>query len=169
MQNSKILLITALSAGSIGLSLASGCSSSSSPKATGGNDAAMEEDTGSSTSSSSSSSSSSGGLAGVTCMNASMCDGGEVCCGSVSLTTTCAAAPCSSGFQVCATDAECGSGNKCNTMSIMGISVGLCGAAGTGDGGGTEGGTTPHDGGGEGGSSGGDSGGADTGAASDAG
>jgi hypothetical protein len=163
MQSSKILLVTTLSVGSIGLALASGCSSSSSPASTN-NDAGGT----SSSSSSGGTASSSGSALGdadisLGCMDSTTCMTGQVCCASVSIsgglsiTSACQAGPCPTGltsYQLCAMSSECPTGQICE-LSPLGEGM-IC-AAGTGDGG-----TTTHEGGTTEGGSG--DGGGDTGA-----
>jgi len=188
MQNKKILFVTALSVGSFGLALASGCSSSSSPAAPpaeGGTEDVANTSSGSSSGSSTSSSSGSAEAGGgFACANAAGCTAPQVCCLMLTGTTpgtVCAASPCPAiallggPVQICATAAECGAGMACGTPSNALLAMGLqammgkaCipGEGGAGGEGGTEGGTdgaVTHDGSAEGGSSGGDSGGTETG------
>jgi hypothetical protein len=143
MQISRILFVTALSAGSLGVAMASGCSSSSGTPA--GDSGAAEEtssgssgsSSGSSTSSSSSSSSSSGG--GFACMNATGCTAPQVCCLQLAGTTpgtVCAASPCPAiallggPVQICSTDAECGVGMACGTPTNAILAMGLAAMGG---------------------------------------
>jgi len=83
----------------------------------------------------------------VQCEEAADCQGGDagpmICCatGSVPTTvpgcgydqekglkaTTCTAGTtCASGFQVCSTDAECGSGHTCKPFKALGMQLGWC-------------------------------------------
>lgn len=172
MQNSKILFVSLLSAGSVGLALASGCSSSSN-KATV--DSGPEEETGST------SSSSSGGPAEASplgCTSAQSCATGQICCGTMSETVVCQAGPCTATVigvvQPCASSTECTfapntvcsapTGEAATLLAAGGITM-TCnppsGEGGTTEGGTHEGGTT--EGGSDSGSSSGGEGGADTG------
>jgi hypothetical protein len=166
MQSSKILLVTTLSVGSIGLALASGCSSSSSPA-----EPANEAGASSSSSSGGTASSSGGGLGdadiNLVCMDSTTCMTGQVCCASVSIsaglsvTSACQTGPCPTGatsYQFCASTTECLNGATCNA-NPLGAGPMICTGGTPGDGGSSGG----HDSGTEAGSSGGDSGG-DTGA-----
>ncbi len=164
MQNSKILLVTTLSVGSLGLALAAGCSSSSSPATNNTGDSG--ETSSSSSSGGTTSSSGAAEAAAAACMSAAVCGTGEICCGVSPEGSACQAAPCGSTplgpIQLCATSAECiPATDVCQVnaalMAALSISIMTCQAAG-------DGGTTTKDGGeagaGEGGSSsGGDSGG----------
>src|SRR5580692_6091646 len=98
MQNKKILFVTALSVGSLGLALASGCSSSSSPPAGTANEAGGEDTgtTSGSSSSGSSTSSSSGAPADAppACMSASSCGTGQICCDNMAMSSMCMTGPC---------------------------------------------------------------------------
>ena len=166
MQNSKILLVTTLSVGSLGLALASGCSSSSTPSTTN-TDAGESSSSSSSGGTTSSSSSGAAEAAAAACMSAAVCGTGEICCGISPEGSACQAPPCGSTplgpIQLCATAAECVPATDVCTvdvalMAALSISITTCQAAG-------DGGTAATKDGGEAGTSaGGSSSGVDSGA-----
>jgi hypothetical protein len=57
----------------------------------------------------------------ILCLSASDCAGGQACCVDLSTTSSaCGFAPCPSGFQLCATSAECAVGLSCVPV-VMGV------------------------------------------------
>jgi hypothetical protein len=84
-------------------------------------------------------------------MNADDCDGGALCCASLStMVATCAATACPSGeVQLCASSPECLDGQTCSTSgTVMGLMVEICQAT-------PEAGSSSSGGSGEGGADGG--------------
>jgi hypothetical protein len=135
------------------LALAAACGSKSS-----GNDQESSDDGGGSSSGSSSGNSSGSapvialeaGSTSFLCQSMSDCDGGELCCGTLgvtSATSSCTMGPCPTGGtagglagQLCASSDECPAGNSCLPLSeSAGASVNVCidddaGSAGFGEG-----------------------------------
>ena len=67
-----------------------------------------------------SASSGSGGTSGIQCVSSAGCPAGEVCCGMISMTTSCQRGPCPSTpigpIQLCGTAAECTFGDTCGPI-----------------------------------------------------
>jgi hypothetical protein len=124
------MILVALT-GSFAVATAVACSSSSSTAPAGATTDDAGEDSGSSSGAASSSSSSGAGIPDgaimVTCMSASDCSSGEVCCGvlaGISFKTVCQMADCTPILgmpsQGCATDTECRTpGATCQTSAAL--------------------------------------------------
>jgi hypothetical protein len=91
------------------------------------------------------------GIGDITCMTSAGCLPGQLCCGTLNLTTSCQAGPCSSGFQLCGVSAECVvAGDTCESSPIvtsLGVMIMTCNAP-SDDGGSPGDGSSGPDGGG---------------------
>jgi hypothetical protein len=160
--NSKILAVSLLSLGALGVGLGTGCSSSNKSTPDSG---AEEDANGGSSGGSSTSSSSGGGMPeasiNLACMGGD-CDGGA-CCANVNITTFSFSSMCAASCnitettpQFCKAATDCPSGYGCApNILMMGPNVCTAGASsssGGGDSGAHEGGTSSSSG-GEGGTS----------------